>query len=238
MSKFVRISDSTRFFLEFAIYHLEDIQHRQLLRRQHRHFFLGYKDGPIELDSLRSLILELNEASTKQEMPRQGYPLLSKLEVENWLLYEDDLEIIPLYKEAISVSAFSYIIEPERIPNLLAFVRIPRTRNAVDPENHSFGYHFHYGKIKSGALKRSNILFTFNPNNESSKNSKRPILYSEYHGEGHSVAFDVDTIGINKRKPIYLVCHDEAQKRGLTNFKRLKKEARAFYPLQEGNQHP
>jgi hypothetical protein len=114
-------------------------------------------------------------------------------------------------------------------------LQIPKSREGIDVENHNFGYHFHYGKIKSNELVRSNILLTFNPSYDLPKTKSKPkievkrALYSEYHGEGHTKHIDVATIGDNKRLPIYLVCLDAAQKRGFENFKRLKAEAQIFY---------
>lgn len=226
---FVRVHKSTIDVMNYVIDELTRHENTVSLRHAFRRMYFDYRDDLVSFEELRGWIVDLDRVTERYQ---QNYPDRSPLfehEDESWLVCEEDLEIIPLYKEAISLSASRYIIKPEQIRNLLRFVGIPTTKSGVDIENHNFGYHFHYGKVKSGRLIRSNILFTFNPNDEVAK--QRPLLYSEYHAEGHSVHIDVDTIGDNKRRPVYLVCCDEASKRGIKNFKRLKKEARIFYPL-------
>lgn len=227
----MRVSKSTLNFLYFVSGHLEKFERSAFRRMYYRHYFADHRENIVELEELRSWLLYLDQLAGNHDWRIDDLSYLSEQPEENWLVCEEDLEVIPLYREALSVSAFRYIIEPKSIPNLLAFVGIPGTRNAVDLENHNFGYHFHYGKVKSGKLRRSNVLLTFNPNETILDESKKPPLYSEYHGERHFIEIDVDTIGINKRKPIYLVCCDEAKKRGFQNFKHPKKEARVFFPL-------
>lgn len=56
----------------------------------------------------------------------------------------------------------------------------------------------------------------------------RPRLFGEEHGEGHARSINVETIGNNKRYPIYLVCLEAGAKRGFKNFKMPGKKARLF----------
>lgn len=234
MTMFVRIHKSTIDVLEYAADQLGQQRQSQLFRQRYRHMYYDFRNGLVDLDKLRNFVIALDRTAEDNESNHDKQIPLLENEGDNWLVCEEDLEIIPLYKEAISLSALRYIIEPAQIQNLLRFVGIPTTKNGMDVENHQFGYHFHYGKIKSGELIRTNVLLTFNPNaTDDVDSNQKPPLYSEYHGEGHSKHIDVDTIGLNKRKPIYLVCYDEATKRGIKNFKRLKKEAHVFYPLQD-----
>lgn len=198
----------------------------------HRYGYFSYiydrNQNIVNLKELQKWLIELNQVMKEQELQFDQSMIAQIDDGENWLECEEELEVIPIYQEAIVVSALRYIIDPTKIPLLFKAIKIPELKNdGIDIENHKYGYHFHYGKVKSNKLKRSNLLFTFNPN-ETSKD--KPPLYSEYHGEAHSVSITVDTIGENKRRPIYSVCHEIANKRGICNFKRLDKEACVFYP--------
>lgn len=224
---FVRVNKSTIDILNYAVDELAQHGDTVSLRPAMRRMFFDYRYDLVSLEDLRDWIIDLDRATEHYQRNKTDRNSLFEYEGESWLVCEEDLGIIPLYKEAISLSASRYIIKPEQIQNLLRFVGIPSTKSGIDVENHNFGYHFHYGRVKSGRLIRSTVLFTFNPDDEAVKQC--PPLYSEYHAEGHSVHIDVDTIGVNKRRPIYLVCCDEANKRGIQNFKRLNKEARIFY---------
>lgn len=50
--------------------------------------------------------------------------------------------------------------------------------NALDRENHSFGYHFHH-VVTRGRVERTNVLLTFDPQE---KLGAPDALYWEYHG--------------------------------------------------------
>ena len=182
----VRLNKTTIINLEKLANKLDssnEIPFRHLYHRhRHRYWHVGFENEMIDLEELREWIIQL-ESIAKNHQFEKNDDFIN--EQNNWLVCEEDIKIIPLYKEAISVSALRYIIEEDKIPYLLKFINIPTAKTGLDIENHNFGYHFHYGKIKSGRLNRSNILLTFDPNNtEDDENNDNPPLYSEYHGEG------------------------------------------------------
>jgi hypothetical protein len=125
-------------------------------------------------------------------------------------------------------------VQPSEIPGLLYLLKIPGHSEALDIENHNFGYHFHYGRIKSGSLVRTNLLLTFDPSQKPPKKKVathpfRPTLHYEYHADGKTKSIDAEAIGLNKRRPIYLVCLDEGERKGLEHFKRPSKDAEVFF---------
>lgn len=225
---FVRLHKKTIAHFEELSNKLGDIDRRQMYRRM----YYGYEEEMVDLDELREWIFMLeNMAARNQNDGTQVDSMISESE-DDWLVCEEDIEIIPIYKEAISLSALRAIVKPAEIHYLLRYIKIPSTKNGAEIENHNFGYHFHYGKVKSGRLIRSDLLLTFNSNSKQDDQSENdyPTLYSESHGEGHSIHLDVETIGLNKRRPIYSVCCDEAKKRGFANFKLSRKDSKVFYP--------
>ena len=123
------------------------------------------------------------------------------------------------------------ILPPSEISYLLRFIGIPKSNNGVDIENHSFGYHFHFGRIKNHKLDRTNLLLTFNPSDQYpflvNRNKQNIPLLAEAHARYKKI--DIATIGNNKRKPIYNVCESEIPKRGIGNFKQPAKKAQLFY---------
>lgn len=198
--------------------------------RYYRYVHLIYDDF-IDIIQARELLISLdNEVKRHDARIEQQDAPTSKLNIDEFLICEEDIKIIPLYNEAISLSALRYIVEPEEVIHLIRFIGLPKGNTGIHIENHNFGYHFHYGKIKSGKLKRTNLLLTFDPRSDDLSLKPKSPLYYEYHAEGHSTHIDIGTIGANKRKPIYHVCYDEAFKRGIKNFKRLNKHAGIFYP--------
>lgn len=148
--------------------------------------------------------------------------------------YSEVIEVVPIYRDAVSLECQRPVVKPSEIPALLYLLKIPRHSDGLDVENHGFGYHFHYGRAKSSALIRTNLLLTFDPKvkiptKRNPERPFRPVLYSEYHAEGKTRPIDAEAIGERKRNPIYLVCLDAGEKRGLSNFKHPGKEATVFY---------
>lgn len=142
--------------------------------------------------------------------------------------YINEISTIPIYDDVLILSCFSHIIDPIKIPLILNFFQIPGTKTMVERENHNFGYHFHYGIVKSGKINRTNLLLTFDPQQPE---DKKGILYWEYHGDGHSKIIDVALMYENKRLPIFLVCHDNGKSIGFSNFKKLSNKSKEFYKL-------
>ncbi|MBR9813050.1 hypothetical protein GYB61_04240 [bacterium] len=151
----------------------------------------------------------------------------------DWLFYEEELEVIPVYDEALAVVSRQLIVPPSEIPHVLAFMGIPNTRTGIDVENHDRkGYHFHYGKVKRDSLKRYDVLLTFDKSDVGQ--DKQPILdiplHIEPHAAGKCVHVEASTIGHNRRLPIYLVCVKAMKSRGLVNFLTPSSNSWQFYP--------
>ncbi|WP_449404783.1 hypothetical protein [Klebsiella grimontii] len=143
-------------------------------------------------------------------------------------LYHDVIDIIPIYKDAILLEDHKLLVSQKSIPNICYLLQIPSTKEGVEVENHNFGYHFHYCKVKKRTIERTNLLFTFDPTFKKTNKKTKPDLFGEYHAEGKNKKIDMETIGNNKRYPIYLVCHDAGQKKGLNNFKAPSNKSKLF----------
>ncbi|MHB7176535.1 hypothetical protein ACYCKI_27975, partial [Klebsiella pneumoniae] len=142
--------------------------------------------------------------------------------------YHDVIDITPIYSDAILLEEHKLLVPQESIPNICYLLQIPSTKEGVVVENHNFGYHFHYCKVKKRTLERTNLLLTFDPVFKKTNKKPKPDLFGEYHAEGKNKKIDMETIGDNKRYPIYLVCHDAGQKRGLSNFKTPSNNSKLF----------
>ena len=187
-----------------------------------------------ELSFIRHRLMSINELIKHDKLNRIQEEFQEKSHSINWLFYEEEEEIIPIYDEAIGVSVKRLIINPSEIPYLLKFIGISGTNSGLDIENHDGkGYHFHYGKIKRDALERYDVLMTFDK--RTSKFDKQPIehlpLYVEPHAAGKCVHIDAATIGHNRRLPIYLVCEKAMKSRGLENFLSPSNDSSIFYPM-------
>lgn len=229
------ISLQTTQFIKEAFSTLDNMDALRRLPRHYRHLSrLWYRDIPASVSECANLILELEDVFNKIII-EDTIDIQYSDEINNrYPIIHENIEAIPIYKEAIILERHSPIVSPKQIPSLLHFLKIPSYKEGLEVENHNFGYHFHYGKVKSNSIIRTNILFTFDSSEQTSRKSKkksleRPILYVENHAEGKNKIIDVDTIVNNKRLPIYLVCIDSGEKRGLENFKRPSKKAKIFY---------
>ena len=184
-------------------------------------------------EAIRRHLLYLERLLFKVEVDRSYDRLIAveSLDDWKWLTYDENVDVIPIYDDAVSVTATRLIAKPSEIPNVLRLViGVPGTANGVDVENHNFGYHFHYGRVKRDKFHRTNLLLTFNPLDHNPNSSPKPkiTLYSEKHGSGDPI--DVQTIGNNKRRPIYDVCYSEMVSRGLNSFRKPTKKCTTFYP--------
>ncbi|MGR3918777.1 hypothetical protein LB410_09175 [Escherichia coli] len=77
--------------------------------------------------------------------------------------YHDVIDITPIYSDAILLEEHKLLVPQESIPNICYLLQIPSTKEGVVVENHNFGYHFHYCKVKKRTLERTNLLLTFDP---------------------------------------------------------------------------
>jgi len=232
-------------FIDHAIKELDkkELYKKDLFELFHRHHFHHSWDdsrNDISVEQTRELILELEAMAIKSKDNEDSQPKSSDEVDPRYPVYSEIVEVIPIYKDGVSLERHKPIVNPSQIPRLLYLLKIPRYHEGMDIENHNnCGYHFHYGKInsKSNILERTNLLLTFNPIDSEPKEKEKaqenqPPLYFEYHAEGKTKLVDVESIGKNKRHPIYLVCLEIGKKRGLLNFKRPSKESRVFFDSQ------
>ena len=227
----------TQATVDFIYRAVEELDNKNLLshnRRHHFHYPWRYRRDDLSVSEAEELILDLEGMAARSEMHERGQLELGEEISPRFPVYSEIVEVAPIYKEAVSLEVHKPIVRPAQIPGLLYLLRIPGHREGMDIENHNFGYHFHYGKLKSEVMIRTNLLFTFNPETPIPPKKKASHelhlpLYFEYHAEGKNKPIDVESIGINKRRPIYLVCMDMGQKRGLHNFKRPAKDSGVFF---------
>lgn len=232
-----QLTQATVEFLDRAV---EELDKKNLLdwsRRHHFHYPWRYQRDNLSVSEAEELILELEGMVARNEMHERGQLELGEGINPRFPVYSEIVEVAPIYREAVSLEVHKPIVNPAQIPGLLYLLRIPGHSEGMDIENHNFGYHFHYGKLKSEALIRTNLLFTFNPEapispRKKASHERQLPLYFEYHAEGKNKPIDAESIGINKRRPIYLVCMDIGQKRGLHNFKRPAKGSGVFFDSQ------
>jgi len=187
-----------------------------------------------ELSVIRNRLILLNDLLQNAEINSIQEPFHEDNRSTNWLFYEEEEEVIPIYDEAVTISVKKIIVKPTEIAHLLAFIGIPGTKSGIDVENHdSKGYHFHYGRVKRDALDRYDVLMTFDKNNVNLDNQPIPNipLHVEPHAAGKCTHIDASTIGHNRRLPIYLVCEKAMKSRGLENFLSPSKNSSTFYPM-------
>ena len=189
---------------------------------------------PESVHECTGLILELEEMAKKREhqpMQRTELPLAVDA---RYPIFRETLEVFPIYNEAIAHECHRPVVLPNQIPGLLYLLKIPGCSEGLDVEHHGFGYHFHYGKVKSQSIVRTSLLLTFNPHDQAlPKPRKTPPkklpLYSEQHAEGKSKPINVEAIGSNKRLPIYWVCVSATEKRAIKDFKVPGNKATVFH---------
>jgi hypothetical protein len=197
-------------------------------------FWRRYQDEEIEIELVRQWLMRLEQIA--QHHNREGSaPIFPEWgDTQEWLNYEVELDLVPVYEDAIALSEYRRLVEPASIPNILQFVTgIPGSNSGVDAENHGPGYHFHYCKARKQYYDRTDLLLTFNPQ-EAAVDQPTAPLYSERHGSG--IKINPASIGANKRLPIYLVCHDLTKNRAFSAFKHPDKTADIFYPIGMKNQ--
>jgi len=151
----------------------------------------------------------------------------------DWLFYDDEQEVISIYDEALALVSRHLIIPESEIPHVLAFMGVSGSSTGIDVENHDGkGYHFHYGKVKNDSLKRFDVLLTFDKRNigEDKQGIQNSPLHIEPHAAGKCTHIDASTIGHNRRLPIYLVCVNAMESRGLGNFLTPSSDSWQFYP--------
>lgn len=182
-----------------------------------------------ELATLRARLLEMD--AFLSEFREEGEPLYAEGDPVRfeWLSYLEECKVIPIYDDAIALMRRRPLVEPHEVENILRFISVGGSKYGVDdPENHGFGYHFHFGKVKGNVLNRANIVLTFDHRKPPPAKSHDP-LYAEEHGSGRYKHIDIDTIGRNVRYPVYKICEQELQNIGRTNFKNPAAKAAVFY---------
>ena len=182
-----------------------------------------------ELATLRVHLLAFNDILADRH--EEGAPLYTEGDSTrfDWLFYLEEFKVIPVYDDAVALMRQRPLVEPQEVENILRFISVPGSKYGVDDvENHGFGYHFHFGKVKSNALKRFNVVLTFDHRQPVPTTSHDP-LFAEEHGSGSYNHIDIATVGQNIRYPIYKICEQEMQNIGRQNFKRPAAKAARFY---------
>ncbi|NIE63054.1 hypothetical protein [Burkholderia sp. Ax-1719] len=220
------LAPQTFAFIESAINALENFPQSDLRWLAHHRRFNWRHYYANSIGEASRFILELEAAVPAGDL--DGMTSLEPGEIvdDRYPVYHDVVDVIPVYKDAIILETHRTLVPAKKIPRLLRLLQIPGHSEGMDVENHNFGYHFHYGKVKSNSVERSNLLLTFDPRK---KSRKSPVLYGEYHAEGKTKSINMETIGLNKRLPIYLVCENAAKKRGFENFKMAADKAKIFH---------
>ncbi|HCO8062916.1 hypothetical protein ACNAT0_22035 [Escherichia coli] len=228
------VDRSTIDFIRKIIHELEIIGDWN--RRFHWNFLREFPDEK-NIESYLEIIFKLEsmiEFHLETLLQRQENEILingknTKINFKTPLpFYHDVIDITPIYSDAILLEEHKLLVPQESIPNICYLLQIPSTKEGVVVENHNFGYHFHYCKVKKRTLERTNLLLTFDPVFKKTNKKPKPDLFGEYHAEEKNKKIDMETIGDNKRYPIYLVCHDAGQKRGLSNFKTPSNKSKLF----------
>lgn len=192
-------------------------------------------------DYYRDLIYRLEESAKEKQIDIQNGTENIEQNTARYPFFHETVEVIPVYKDVISLERIQPLVEPSKIPTLLYLLSIPRHSEGLDIENHGHGYHFHYGKVKSNSIERTNLLLTFDPAEKPKVTNdigteSNPCLFAESHAEGKTTKIRIETIGLNKRIPIYSVCLVAGKKRGYSNFKRPGSASSEFYKEIVSNQ--
>ena len=197
------------------------------LGRQRRDFAL--ETPTRELAILRARLLRLDGLLGELEL--EGQPLYAEGDTSrfDWLTYLEEVKVVPIYDDAIAVVRHRMLVKPQEVPNLLRFTSVGGSNYGVDDsEDHGFGYHFHFGKVKRNTLKRLNVVLTFDHKKPVPPKSHDP-LFSEEHGSGRYDHIDISTVGNNVRLPVYKICESEMLSLGREKFKTPAAKASLFY---------
>ena len=182
-----------------------------------------------DVEAARNVILELEEAAKRAAPDARQQEYDSTTPDERYPIFHDVVAVMPTFKHAIVLECHRPLVQSSEIPFLLYLLKLPKCAEGLDVENHGFGYHFHYGKVKADVVVRSNLLLTFDPAASLSESGKAPPLFGEYHAEGKNKRINMEAIGPNKRLPIYAVCLHAGKNRGLGNFKYPSGKAVVFH---------
>lgn len=195
-----------------------------------RTWWYAEQDVPTrELAALRMRLLRFN--AVLAELHEDRRPLYAEGDSArfDWLTYLEECKIIPVYDDAVALMRQRPLVAPHEVENILRFISVPGSKYGIDEaENHGNGYHFHFGKVKSNALKRVNVVLTFDHRRSVPVNSHDP-LFAEEHGSGRYQQIDIATVGKNVRYPVYKICEQEMQTLGRQNFKNPAAKATLFY---------
>ena len=122
-----------------------------------------YRQPPQTVEETRAIILELENAMQKATSDFPQSDLYAGDLDERYPIIHDVMAVMPLFNHAVVLECHRPLVKPSEIPSLLYTLKIPGYKEGLEVENHQFCYHFHYGKIKSETVVRSNLLLTFDP---------------------------------------------------------------------------
>lgn len=221
-------------FIDEAVIKLDDSQALPLSLRRFAYRPWWHRQYPYDIQGARALVLEIEEVA-KRLVPESPQVDVDPARASGrFPVIHDVMQVLPLFNHAVLLECHRPLVQPSEVPALLYLLKIPSCGEGLDIENHSFGYHFHYGKVKAETVVRTNLLLTFDPVTSGTKRSRSasrlgPPLLGEYHAEGKSKTVNMETIGHNKRLPTYSVCLLAGEKRSFANFKRPRSEAVLFH---------
>jgi hypothetical protein len=221
-------------FIDEAARKLDESQALPSSLRRYGYRPWWHTQHPQDIQGARSLVLEFEKAAKQLVRESPEAEVNQREAAERYPVIHDQVQVLPIFNHAVLLECHRPLVRPSQIPALLYLLKIPSCGEGLDVENHGFGYHFHYGKVKAEAVVRTNLLLTFDPLVNGAKRSRSairlgPPLLAEYHAEGKNKSISMETIGSNKRFPIYSVCLLAGEKRGFTNFKRPRSEAVVFH---------
>jgi len=182
-----------------------------------------------EIATIRARLLRANALLGELEL--HGSPLYAEGDPARfeWLTYLEELKVVPIYDDAIALMRQRTLVQPQEVQYLLRFSSVDGSNYGVDKkENHGFGYHFHFGKVKRNVFKRVNVVLTFDHTKPVPTDSHDP-LFSEEHGSGQYDHIDISTVGQSVRLPVYKICEGEMRSLGRDKFKRPAAKASIFY---------
>jgi len=221
-------------FIDKAVSKLDEYQALPLSLRRFAYQPWWHRQYPQDVQHAREFVLEIEEVAKQLALEVPLSEVNAQTAGELFPVFHDVVQVLPLFNHAVLLECHRPLVRPSEVQTLLYLLKIPSCGEGMDIENHGFGYHFHYGKVKAGTVARTNLLLTFDPPNSGAKRSRSPNhlgppLLGEYHAEGKNKTISMETIGHNKRLPIYSVCLLAGEKRGFANFKQPKNEAVVFH---------
>ncbi|QJC55561.1 hypothetical protein HC248_00842 [Polaromonas vacuolata] len=188
--------------------YLEETVHPIIFSRLKRRQRLssGLEARTREIETIHARLLRFDRILAELEL--EGQPIYDESDSSRWewLTYLEECKIIPVYDDALALMHHRKLVDSMEVQNILKFISVASSTYGVDKaENHSYGYHFHFGKVKKNTLNRFNVVLTFD-NRKLVLPKSHDSLFAEEHGSGRYRHIDIATVGDNVRLPIFKIC--------------------------------